>query len=800
MSRLRSALCTALLLAVSLSLLPAAGLAARGGPAPAAQPTPPQPADLIASLRAQTGDGLRIAYHAETGKLRFIGAGDGQPLRQPAALAPGATPEQAARQFLAAYGALFGLGDQAQELTVMRAAAERGAAFVRFQQRYQGIPILGGELIVNLDQQRDVRSVSGELLPNLRLNVTPRISAAAARDRALAAIAKYYGGATADLRASAPELWIFNPALLGGPGLRRNALTWRMELRGEAAGAEIRELVLVDAQLGVVALHFNQIAHAKQRFICDANNVRDNNSNQNDNCSTRQPPVFVRQEGQAATGNLDVDRAYDYSGQTYDYFFNNFGRDSLDGQGMPLYSLVRYCTQNTATACPYLNANWNGSQMTYGDGFSLSDDVVAHELSHGVTEFTSGLFYYYQSGAINESMSDVFGELLDLTNGAGADTAGVRWLLGEDLPASFGVIRNMKDPPTEPTGVPTPFFSPAPDRMGSLLYTADEEEGDGGGVHTNSGVNNKAAYLLTDGDSFNGQTITGLGASKVGQIYYRVETNYLTSASDYQDLATALRAACGALVGSHNITTADCAEVDKAVLATEMDQTPAAAPAPEAPICGAGTAPQTLLFDKLESATGSWQTSAAVGLNPWFYPMSPNPILGSGAYATSGDNNIWGYDRNTTSDSDVRMTSSVELPANAFLRFNHAFGFDDGFFQGVYRTFDGGVVEYSVNNGATWTDAGSLIVNNGYNGTITALFDNPLGGKQAFVAESNGYISSRLNLASLAGQSVRFRFRMGTDESVDDYGWFIDDFHIYQCAAIVSGPHKIYLPSTSLAN
>ena len=99
--------------------------------------------------------------------------------------------------------------------------------------------------------------------------------------------------------------------------------------------------------------------------------------------------------------------------------------------------------------------------MYYGTGFTSGDDVVGHELAHGVTEFTSNLFYYYQSGAINESLSDVFGELVDLTNGRGTDTPAVRWQLGEDLPA-IGVIRDMENP--------RPPAAPDPDRMTSPDY------------------------------------------------------------------------------------------------------------------------------------------------------------------------------------------------------------------------------------------------------------------------------------------------------------------------------------------
>ena len=84
--------------------------------------------------------------------------------------------------------------------------------------------------------------------------------------------------------------------------------------------------------------------------------------------------------------------------------------------------------------CPYQNAFWNGTQMVYGEDFSLADDVDAHELTHAVTEKSASLAYYMQSGALNESFSDIFGETVDLTNGAGTDTAAVRWQLGEDLP------------------------------------------------------------------------------------------------------------------------------------------------------------------------------------------------------------------------------------------------------------------------------------------------------------------------------------------------------------------------------
>src|SRR6185295_31004 len=121
--------------------------------------------------------------------------------------------------------------------------------------------------------------------------------------------------------------------------------------------------------------------------------------------------------------------------------------------------------------------------------------------------------------------------------------------------------------------------------------------------------------------------------------------------------------------------------------------------------------------------------------------------------------------------------------------FNHAYGFEDN----PSANYDGGMVEYSIDAGATWIDAGPLFEASGYTGAINST-DNPLNGRQAFVGESNGYISSRLNLSTLPGQNIRFRFRIGTDSLGNDYGWFIDDVRIYTCTGLGDQKFKSYMP------
>ena len=275
--------------------------------------------------------------------------------------------------------------------------------------------------------------------------------------------------------------------------------------------APVRQFVLVDAVTGKVILTFNQIHQVKERVVYDKNN------NFSSLTLPGLPAELKRGEGAPASGIADVDAAYLYSGNTYDFYLNIHGRDSMDDHGMQLINTVRYC--GSSGLCPYQNAFWDGQQMVYGDGYAQAEDVVAHELTHGVTDRTSGLFYYMQSGAINESFSDMWGEFVQQQNNP--PSAADKWLLGETLRGSGGPFRSMKNPPA---------YSD-PDKMTSALYQCGSGSAgtDNGGVHRNSGINNKAAFLMTDGGSFNGRTVAGLGLLKVAKIYYYAQTNLLNS-------------------------------------------------------------------------------------------------------------------------------------------------------------------------------------------------------------------------------------------------------------------------------
>ena len=736
--------------------------------------TEAQSRESVEQLLRQLDDrGVQVYRHAQTGKVRFIGTTQEHAISRPPALAASASPKAAARAYMAEYGKLFGIADQARQLRAEGAEeAGKDRLVVRFQQVHENVPVLGGELNVQVDGANSLLVATGEVLPDISLDTQPGVGAQQAQRTALEYIAKPYEVEPDGLQATKPKLWIFDPTLLGGPGLRVPKLVWRTNVTPVGRSDEFRELVLVDAELGNVALNFDQVENALNRKTYTAHGT------------SALPGRLLCTEttNPCAPSNIDAKQAHTYAGDTYDFYKSKHDRDSLDNAGMPLISTVDYCPKRPKPAeCPMRNAFWNSErqQMIYGDRI-MADDVVGHELTHGVTDHESKLFYYYQSGAINESFSDVWGEFIDLTNGSGTDTAAARWKVGEDLPDGLfspgGEVRNMKNPPA---------FG-APDRMRSLNYTADLRERDGGGVHANSGVNNKAASLMTDGGTFNGRTVTKLGSTseasitKVAEIYYEVQTNLLTSASDYQDLHANLGQGCRNLIGTAGITAANCREVKDATLATQMNLRPILAPNPEAPKCAAGQAKTNLFFDNLENpASGNWTKQAN-----WYYPQNSHPFDFDATYATSGKYNMWGDDPASRSDHSITKVSGVKVPAGktTYLRFKHAYGFEDGPAGFPFVFHDGGVLEYSTNNGTKWVDARPLFVNNGYKGAISNFFDNPLKGRQAFVGESNGYISSRVNLSSLAGENVKIRFRIGSDRAQGDYGWFVDDIYFYTCS------------------
>jgi hypothetical protein len=289
---------------------------------------------------------------------------------------------------------------------------------------------------------------------------------------------------------------------------------------------------------------------------------------------------------------------------------------------------------------------------------------------------------------------------------------------------------------------------------------------DGGGVHSNSGVPNHAYALMVDGGTFNGQTVTGIGLGKAGKIQYRTLTKYLTSGSNFLDNFNALKRSCSDLVGTAGITAGNCAQVNKALAAVQMNAPACSTPATPA-LCPSGTTVKKLFFDGLEADSSKFIFSDT---SVWSR---------EGFYAKSGLWHIDAWPPAFVSDTHTRMANNVvNLPSGAKMQFDHSFEFE----KGSTERYDGGIVEYSINGGTTWINAGPLMTKGlKYNGILSNCCDNPLADKKAFTAESYGYGATQLDLGTLEGKNVRFRFRIGSDSKVRSFGWDIDNIRIYQC-------------------
>jgi Zn-dependent metalloprotease len=294
--------------------------------------------------------------------------------------------------------------------------------------------------------------------------------------------------------------------------------------------------------------------------------------------SSSLPGTVVRKEGDAPVADVAVNEAYDGSGWTYDLYHDIYGRNSIDNNGLRLDSTVHYQKN-------YDNAFWDGNQMVYGDGdgqlfnrFTISIDVMGHELTHGVTQYEASLNYSQQPGALNESMSDVFGSLVKQYSLKQSATD-ADWLIGAGLLAAGvnGVaLRSMKAPGTAYND-PVLGKDPQPAHMNNYVNTTS----DNGGVHINSGIPNHAFYAVAI-------QLGGNAWEKAGQIWYVTLRDKLKATSNFQECANLTYQTAADLYGAGSLeqqaVQAGWAEVGLDVTGIPPTPTPTPTPTP-APGC-----------------------------------------------------------------------------------------------------------------------------------------------------------------------------------------------------------------------
>ncbi|MDN4071908.1 MULTISPECIES: M4 family metallopeptidase [Fictibacillus] len=454
----------------------------------------------------------------------------------------------------------FGLKDPKGHLKEKKVESDKlGMTHVRLHQSKNGLPVEGTEVIVHYRKDGSIASVTGyynNTAEEAELDTTAAISSGKALEIAKRSV-------------KAPDSIDYEPTtqLVVYPynGKMHTAYKVNVNFLGENPG---NWFVFVDAKTGKVIDQYNGLMHADElkaskgsgigvkgahrNLHISHQNLKDGNGttfflkdishdnlagistydfkNQWRSAEVNLPGVLFANKSASYKSDYDraaVDAHYN-SEEVYHYYKDEHGRNSIDGKGMEIISSVHY-------GVDYNNAFWNGEQMTYGDGdgtffipLSAALDVAGHEMTHGVTTHSAGLLYRNESGALNEAFSDIFGALIDSDD----------WEVGEDAMAQEAVesgrpsLRSLSQPDKYPVNA-----AYVPYGNGKGMYPKHMDEFyklplslDNGGVHINSSIINHAAYL----------TGVQIGKEKLGKIYYRALTTYLTPTSNFKDARRAL--------------------------------------------------------------------------------------------------------------------------------------------------------------------------------------------------------------------------------------------------------------------
>ncbi len=736
-------------------------------------------------LQLQNTTGAIVTTNRSFGTARFVRFPIGQRLS-----IQGTNVQDKARNFLNQYKTIYGLESVENSLRFHEVKTDNyGMQHVIFKQEYHGVPVFDGELRIHFDTNEKLSSINGNILPNIDLNSEIDINTTDAETMAITAIRNQgLNNSGNALFVNKNTLFIYPKGLVEG-FVTSYHLAYEIEVRNNF---DVREFLYIDAHTGKLVEQFTGMAHILDRELYEANTSN-----------------LIWQEGDAFPGVLDQWQQNELvaAEHTYNFFSNAFSYVSYDGADATMKTI-----NNAPINCP--NASWNGSTANYCTG-SAADDVVAHEWGHAYTQFTSGLIYAYQSGALNESYSDIWGETIDLLNNY-EDTdddqslrigcfSSDRWRMGEDASAFGGAIRDMWSPTCDGD----------PGKVSDGQYKCGT--GDSGGVHSNSGVPNHAYALLVDGGTYNGHTVTGLGFTKASHIFWRVQNVYLTQSSNFLVFADALEAACADLEGidleglsttttpaglsGQVITAADCQEVLDAINATELrvDVGGFCPPllGPTDPLCGAASS-NPLFYEDWESGLGSW-TFEQLPENPttwssrdWVLETTlPDGRTGTGIF---GVDPLVGNCSSDLENGIIRLQSPVitipDITMGTFeLAFDHYIVTEGG--------WDGGNIKYKIDSG-TWTLLpGTAFIDNAYNSSLNTAGqgnDNPMQGEAAFTGADGGtgsgtWGTSIIDLSSLgvmANSTLELRWEMGTDGCSGNDGWYLDEIVVYNCSEPLS--------------
>jgi Zn-dependent metalloprotease len=622
-------------------------------------------------------------------------------------------------------------------------------AHTRVRQTVEGIPVWEGEAIVHLNQDGSLSTVTDDLKEMIAVSTKPNLSD---RDAVNAALEGYRGRAklTAEPKV---EMYVFR-------GQERDHLVYRVETpRLDGTKETSAPVVFIDAHTGESVFEYNNLQTGSGSSLYSGTVTIDTsvsgstyymedltrrmgtfNMNNTGNTTTGTGGTQSRYTGTDDVWSATVERAgvdaHFGAAKTYDYFKNVHGRNGINGNNGPgtttaaANSGISLVASRVHFGSNYNNAFWYNNQMTYGDGNGTSFtplvtlDIAGHEMTHGITEYSANLTYANESGALNESMSDVFGAMVELYADGGVISANT-WKIGEDAytPNTAGdALRYMDNPHLAGNGGYT--SDDDPDHYAER-YTGTA---DSGGVHINSGIGNKAFHLAVVGGTHHrsGVTVTGMGANDAARIWYRALTVYMTSSTNFAGARTAMLNAATDLFGSgsaqYNTTaTAWCAV---GVGACPGGGTPTPTPTP-----GGGS--ELLVNGGFEGSASPWVGSGT----GYFY-------VANGNYPQAGTGYIYFGVNNSVSGQSYQQ---VTIPSTATGTLT--------FWLNVTSSETTTTTQYDRMFVEVRNTSGTLL-------STLATYSNLNKGTAGV------YSQKSLSLAAYKGQTVRVQFRSTTDSSL----------------------------------
>ncbi len=625
----------------------------------------------------------------------------------------------------------------------------------RVRQTVEGIPVWEGEAIVHIKADGTLSTITNDLKESIIVNTEPNYSE---KDAVNFALEMYRGKAKATDEPQV-ELFIYR-------GTDRDHLVYRIETpRLDGTEATSAPVIFIDAQTGEKVFGYDNLKTGTGSSLYSGT-VTINTSSVGSTFYmedlTRKMGTFnMNNTGNTTTGTggtqsryTDTNDVWDTTTQragvdahygarwTYDYFLNLHGRNGINGSGGPgtttaaANSGVSLITSRVHFGSNYNNAFWYQNKMTYGDGngttFSplTTIDIAGHEMTHGVTEYTANLTYANESGALNESMSDVFGAMVESYSRGGVVNSDT-WKIGEQsyTPATSGdALRYMDNPHLAGNGGYT--ANDDPDHY-SERYTGSA---DSGGVHINSGIANHAFYLAAAGGThhLSGVTVTSIGTTDAAKIWYRALSVYMTAGTNFSGARTAMLNSATDLFGSsstqyNTIATTWCA----VGVGSCPGPPPTPTPTPTATPTPTPGGSELLVNPGFETSLSPWVSSGTGAL-----------YTSNGNYPHGGT----GYPYYGTANSRTGQTyQTVAIPSNA---------------SGAMTFW----LNVTSDETTTTTQYDKLFVEvRNTSGTLLATLATY---SNLNKGTAGAYSQKSLSLAAYKGQTVRLQFRATTDSSL----------------------------------